>query len=108
MALGGSDVTNSTNRMMKHILSDDVACGFSFRGKRNQKRAFSELNLKTAVISKFLSRFYILQIMYLHACFLWFSGAIKSSNKVTEKEIEDIIKVWLKHAPQRRARKSVE
>lgn len=30
-----------------------------------------------------------------------FIEAVKSTSSQTEKEIEDVIKIWLKHAPQR-------
>lgn len=30
-----------------------------------------------------------------------FIEAVKSTSSHTEKEIEDVMKIWLKHAPQR-------
>ncbi|VEN62800.1 unnamed protein product [Callosobruchus maculatus] len=76
--LGGKDVPSRTNRIMKEVLNDALARDYNFYGKRN-KKAFCQLNLKKAVIE-----------------------AVKLGDpSSTEKDIEDAIKIWLKHAPER-------
>lgn len=80
---GGKDIINSTNRILKTILTDALAKEFSFYGMRQQKRKFAELHLKSAIIR-----------------------AIKRNNENTlDSNVEDIIKVWLKHASQRLQRR---
>ncbi|KAL4716393.1 hypothetical protein ACJJTC_006755 [Scirpophaga incertulas] len=77
-AFAGYTVTGTVNQILKHIMSNSVATKFNYRGKRG-KKPFEALNLKTAIIR-----------------------ATKKMFKLqTDKEIEDNIKVWLKHAPQR-------
>nr|CAI5839671.1 unnamed protein product [Callosobruchus analis] len=76
--LGGKDVPSRTNRIMKEVINDALARDYNFYGKRN-KKAFCQLNLKKAVIE-----------------------AVKLGDpSSTEKDIEDAIKIWLKHAPER-------
>ncbi|XP_067208803.1 uncharacterized protein [Linepithema humile] len=78
-SLGGNHVPSKTNRILKYILTDAVAINFNYYGKRSQKRAFSDLSLKNLIV-----------------------GAVKRSvANTTDKEIEDAIKVWLKHAQDR-------
>ncbi|KAL4713330.1 hypothetical protein ACJJTC_012402 [Scirpophaga incertulas] len=77
-AFAGYTVTGTVNQILKHTMSNSVATKFNYRGKRG-KKPFQALNLKTAIIR-----------------------ATKKMFKLqTDKEIEDNIKVWLKHAPQR-------
>ncbi|RLU23883.1 hypothetical protein DMN91_004091 [Ooceraea biroi] len=76
--LGGRDITSKTNRILKYLLTDKVASNYSFYGKRMNKSPFSSLKCCSVVLQ-----------------------SVKSTSSHTEKEIEDVIKVWLKHAPQR-------
>ncbi|KAF5286257.1 hypothetical protein FQR65_LT12741 [Abscondita terminalis] len=78
-SLGGKDITNTTNNILRHILSNEVACSYSYFGKRSNKKAFANLGIKRAVIDAVKSNF----------------------PPAKEKDIEDVIKVWLKHSPQR-------
>ncbi|XP_067204586.1 uncharacterized protein [Linepithema humile] len=78
-SLGGKNITTLTNRIMKFLYTDNLAKKFSFFGKRDNKEPFSEYLLKTAVIN-----------------------AVKICHSdATDRCVEDILKVWLKHAPQR-------
>ncbi|XP_018575572.1 uncharacterized protein LOC108914280 [Anoplophora glabripennis] len=78
-SLGGKDATNRTNRILKYILSDEVAKNYNFYGKRTEKEAFCHLTLCSIIVQ-----------------------SVKISHSGTsDKDVEDIIKVWLKHAPER-------
>ncbi|KAJ8940889.1 hypothetical protein NQ318_004588 [Aromia moschata] len=58
---------------------DEVAKNYNFYGKRAEKEAFSNLTLCSIIIR-----------------------AVKITHSAaSDKEVEDIIKVWLKHAPER-------
>lgn len=56
--LGGKSTNTLTNKIMKFLYTDNLAKNFSFFGKRNNKKPFSECLLKTAVISKLLLLLY--------------------------------------------------
>ncbi|XP_018576473.1 uncharacterized protein LOC108915009 [Anoplophora glabripennis] len=78
-SLGGKDATNRTNRIFKYILSDEAAKNYNFYGKRTEKEAFCHFTLCSIIVQ-----------------------AVKISHSGTsDKDVEDIIKVWLKHAPER-------
>ncbi|KAF5276794.1 hypothetical protein FQR65_LT16173 [Abscondita terminalis] len=80
-SLGGKNAIGKTNTALKHLISNEFATQYSFFGKRGQKRAFANLHLKEALVR-----------------------AVKSTGQFTEQEIQNAIKTWLKHAPQRFAR----
>ncbi|KAK5648208.1 hypothetical protein RI129_003100 [Pyrocoelia pectoralis] len=77
--VGGANLVSKVNNIIKRCITNKFATQFSFRGKRGGKRAFEDLPLKNVIVC----------------------AAKLSDSTATEKEIEDIIKVWLKHAPQR-------
>ncbi|KAL4705616.1 hypothetical protein ACJJTC_009426 [Scirpophaga incertulas] len=77
--LGGRDTSNKVSRIMKTLLADGLSKEFNFYGKRSQKRPFCQLLLRKCIVE----------------------AVIKNTTGATEKEIEDKIKVWLKHAPER-------
>ncbi|XP_061710095.1 uncharacterized protein LOC133519912 isoform X2 [Cydia pomonella] len=76
-SLGGQGVNNKVSRVMKVAMSDSMASKYNFYGKRSDKKPFAELRLRACVVE-----------------------SLKSAT-TTEKDIEDGIKVWLKHAPER-------
>ncbi|KAF5274637.1 hypothetical protein FQR65_LT16941 [Abscondita terminalis] len=77
--LGGKDVVSRTNNILKRCLTNSISTKFNYYGKRNLKLAFSNLKLNKVIID-----------------------AVKiSSHNAAEYEIENCIKAWLKHAPQR-------
>ncbi|KAK4873145.1 hypothetical protein RN001_015174 [Aquatica leii] len=76
--LGGKDITNKTNRILKYILTDEVAQNYNYFGKRSKKKAFCELQLNDVIIR-----------------------AVKAGTNCNNNEVEGLIKVWLKHAPER-------
>lgn len=78
-SFGGEGVTGRTNRILKEILADTLACGYSFYGKRSGKKAFALLKLRTAIVQ----------------------AVKRSCENATNTAIENAIKVWLKQAPQR-------
>ncbi|XP_071577254.1 uncharacterized protein [Temnothorax nylanderi] len=77
--LGGDTVTTRTNRILKHVLTNELAKGFNFAGQKNRKEGFAKLHLKTVIIR---------------------AVQIKSPSS-TEAAIETAIKTWLKHASDR-------
>ncbi|XP_028131648.2 uncharacterized protein LOC114327287 [Diabrotica virgifera virgifera] len=77
-SLGGDTVVSRTNRILKHLITDSVAKGFNFRG-RNDKAAFNILEFYKIIIYVVKSKITTAQ----------------------EIDIEQAIKNWLKHAPQR-------
>ncbi|KAK4880332.1 hypothetical protein RN001_008478 [Aquatica leii] len=78
-AIGGKDLTTQVNNVLRRLLSNDLASQFSFYGKRSNKKAFSTLKTKDLVIA-----------------------AVKQCSKEAKfKDIENSMKVWLKHAPHR-------
>lgn len=81
--LGGKNVASKTNNILKFILDDSVACGYSFFGMRNNKQPFSECELSKIIID-----------------------IVVQTGKCTQKEVEDVVKAWLKHAPARMKRHS--
>ncbi|KAK4885759.1 hypothetical protein RN001_002030 [Aquatica leii] len=76
--LGGKDITNKTNRILKYILTDEVAQNYNYFGKRSKKKAFCELQLNDMIIR-----------------------AVKAGTNCNNNEVEGLIKLWLKHAPER-------
>ncbi|KAF5303745.1 hypothetical protein FQA39_LY09818 [Lamprigera yunnana] len=48
--LGGQDLTNKTNIILRSLLTNEIAQLYSYRGTRLGKRALSTLNLKTVVV----------------------------------------------------------
>ncbi|XP_032688422.1 uncharacterized protein LOC116852321, partial [Odontomachus brunneus] len=81
---GRGDATSITNNILRRILSDKFASFYSFLGKRNNKKSFAKLKLNDVVITSV-------------------QKALLSS---TQHEIENCVKVWLKHAPQRSSLKA--
>ncbi|XP_025162047.1 uncharacterized protein LOC109503742 isoform X3 [Harpegnathos saltator] len=80
---GHEDVTSITNRILRRLLSDKIASFYSFLGKRN-KKAFAHLKLNSVLMKSVLL-------------------ALPGS---TQHEIENSVKEWLKHAPQRSSLKT--
>ncbi|KAJ8937837.1 hypothetical protein NQ314_011698 [Rhamnusium bicolor] len=81
--LGGNTLTSKTNRIFKHVISDVVTIKFNYYGQRSKKRAFSDLAVKNLIL-----------------------GAVKRGvPNSTDKDIEDVMKVWLKHARERLKKK---
>ncbi|KAJ8963753.1 hypothetical protein NQ314_005404 [Rhamnusium bicolor] len=61
----------------------DVTIKFNYYGQRSKKRAFSDLAVKNLIL-----------------------GAVKRGvPNSTDKDIEDVMKVWLKHARERLKKK---
>ncbi|KAB0802310.1 hypothetical protein PPYR_04496 [Photinus pyralis] len=77
--VGGKDATTTTNRILKRCISNSLATKFSFFGKRQNKRAINDTLFKDLVIR----------------------AVKKSQLTATEQDVENILKAWLKHAPQR-------
>ncbi|KAF5277497.1 hypothetical protein FQR65_LT03834 [Abscondita terminalis] len=76
--IGGKDTTAKTNRILKMLIRDALAQEYSFFGKRN-KKPFYLMGMKHLVVR-----------------------SVKATSKdASDKQIEDCIKAWLKHAPQR-------
>uniref|UniRef100_A0A1Y1LWW9 DUF4806 domain-containing protein n=1 Tax=Photinus pyralis TaxID=7054 RepID=A0A1Y1LWW9_PHOPY len=79
--LGGNGVVSITNKILKTLMEDSLASEFNFFGK-NKKKAFGNLKLKEIVVN-----------------------AVQTQSKnSTIAEIENCMKNWLKHGPQRAAR----
>ncbi|KAK9687277.1 hypothetical protein QE152_g36558 [Popillia japonica] len=78
--LGGrNDITSKTNVILRNIMTDFLAAQYSFHGSRNAKNSFVELNLHTVILR-----------------------AVQTNlPNSTQHEIDNNIKSWLKHAPQR-------
>lgn len=76
---GRGDTTSITNNILRRLLSNQIASSYSFYGKRNNKRSFALLKLNNVVTL----------------------SVIKALPGSTEHQVQDCIKVWLKHAPQR-------
>ncbi|KAK4885230.1 hypothetical protein RN001_001501 [Aquatica leii] len=77
--IGGCNLVTKVNNILKRSMSNSVAAQISFRGKTLGKQAFHDLKLKEVVVCT----------------------AKLAHPSATEKEIEDCMKIWLKHAPQR-------
>ncbi|CAH0546626.1 unnamed protein product [Brassicogethes aeneus] len=73
------DVVSQTNNCLRRVLSNKLACSYSFFGKRGEKKPFSSLKFKKCLVAAIL----------------------KNIPHSKEKEVEDSIKNWLKHSPQR-------
>ncbi|KAK4877662.1 hypothetical protein RN001_010168 [Aquatica leii] len=81
-SLGGNTIASRTNRILRQLLEDRLASTYNFFGSRN-KEAFNKLQLTRLII-----------------------GSLKFTiPQITEKEVEDAIKTWLKHAPERMKKK---
>ncbi|XP_036138293.1 uncharacterized protein LOC118647037 isoform X1 [Monomorium pharaonis] len=76
--LGGDSISTKTNRILKLVLSNELAATFNFTGT-NVKEAFQKLHLKNVIVH----------------------GVQKTLPLSTEKDVESAIKIWLKHAPDR-------
>ncbi|XP_067204536.1 uncharacterized protein [Linepithema humile] len=77
--LGEHDLTTKINTILRKIFSNEVAIKYSFLGTRNGKKSFSALRLH---------RLMIRAVQF-------------SSPNTPESNINDNIKIWLKHSPQR-------
>ncbi|KAK4882605.1 hypothetical protein RN001_005924 [Aquatica leii] len=75
--ISGSDAKNKTNIILRKLISNAVALKFSFLISRQEKKAFSKLTLHLVLINTLLT------------------------DDFKEKDINDCIKIWLKHAPKR-------
>ncbi|KAK4878757.1 hypothetical protein RN001_011263 [Aquatica leii] len=78
-SLGGRDVNNRVNVILRYVFDDRLASTYNFCGKRSNKTAIKDLHLRKAVIDSIK----------------------RVSTQTTEKEIDSTIKNWLKHAPER-------
>lgn len=105
--MSGKNITTLTNKIMKFLYTDNLAKKFSFFGKRDNKKPFSECLLKTAVIKNLLllllynsliSKF--IKLIFINFCNI-IEDAVKSCHlDATDRSVEDVLKIWLKHAPQ--------
>ncbi|XP_052748496.1 uncharacterized protein LOC116413809 [Galleria mellonella] len=77
-SVGGRHLANRVSRVLKILMLDTMASKYNYFGK-GSKRAFSTLLLGKCVIEAIAS----------------------STPDVTVKQVEDQIKIWLKHAPER-------
>ncbi|KAL1474567.1 hypothetical protein MTO96_037870 [Rhipicephalus appendiculatus] len=82
MQLGGKDANCATKRILGYCLSDKLAAQFSWLGRKG-KHSFSALNIAKAV-----------------AC------AASKAPKGSAADIEEAVKSWLRHAPERLLSKS--
>lgn len=48
-SIGGKDAPSMTNNLLRRCLTDGLAENFSFLGTRLNKKAFQDLQLKTAI-----------------------------------------------------------
>ncbi|XP_050512098.1 uncharacterized protein LOC126888132 isoform X2 [Diabrotica virgifera virgifera] len=80
--LGGKDVKQKTNKILKELLTDELASCYSYFGKRD-KQPLVKTKLKD----------------------LLFKSIQIKNNNITCQEIETHVKEWLKQAPQRKKRK---
>ncbi|KAK4885966.1 hypothetical protein RN001_002237 [Aquatica leii] len=78
-SLGGRDVNNRVNVILRYVFDDRLASTYNFCGKRSNKTAIKDLHLRKAIIDSIK----------------------RVSTQTTEKEIDSTIKNWLKHAPER-------
>ncbi|KAK4877336.1 hypothetical protein RN001_009842 [Aquatica leii] len=77
-SLGGNALVSKVNNIMRHLLSDNLACKFNFYGKGDK------LPINDTKIVEIIT-----------------DALLMSGNSATKKGIEDCIKVWLRGAPQR-------
>ncbi|CAH1159989.1 unnamed protein product [Phaedon cochleariae] len=83
-SLGGKNIKLRIHKVLRELLTDDLASNFSYYGKRS-KEPFYELNINKALLR-----------------------AVKSEES-TISDVEDTIKLWIKHAPDRmRARNKTQ
>ncbi|XP_031328595.1 uncharacterized protein LOC116176353 isoform X2 [Photinus pyralis] len=76
---GGKNINDTTSNILKRVINDSVACSYNYLGTRSNKKPFSQLSLKKVVVD-----------------------AVKAKQpQAVECDIEQVIKGWLKHAPQR-------
>lgn len=80
-SMGGNNITTRTNRILRNLLTDNIASSYSFFGRKKQD--FHSLRLTNLIISSV-------------------KLGIPQS---TDQEVEDVIKSWLKHAPERYRKK---
>ncbi|XP_049512095.1 uncharacterized protein LOC125947481 [Dermacentor silvarum] len=77
MQLGGKDANWATKRILGYCLTDELAAQFSWLGRKG-KHSFSALNIAKAV-----------------------ADAARKAPKGTAADVEEAIKSWLRHAPER-------
>ncbi|KAL1509930.1 hypothetical protein ABEB36_004594 [Hypothenemus hampei] len=77
-SIGGKDSKAKTIRILKTVITDELAQNFNFFGKRGSKKAFITLKLCAVILD-----------------------SVKQTSQITTAEIESFIKTWLKHAPGR-------
>ncbi|KAL0116379.1 hypothetical protein PUN28_009773 [Cardiocondyla obscurior] len=70
-SVGDNTISSRINRMLRVVITDVLASQYNFLGSKQQKFAFSKLQLCKCII------------------------------KCSEKQVEDAIKIWLNHASQR-------
>ncbi|CAN7974708.1 unnamed protein product, partial [Ixodes persulcatus] len=74
---GGSGVASCTRRVMRSLFTDQLACKFSWQGRKG-KFSFCKLHLAKFVVS-----------------------AVRSCNQCQDFTVESVMKDWLRHAPAR-------
>ncbi|KAF2892805.1 hypothetical protein ILUMI_13367, partial [Ignelater luminosus] len=75
-SIGGKDVGSRVNNVLRHLFTNSLATDYSFYGQRNEKKALNVLRLKNVIVD---------------AVKIGLPGS-------TEIDIENAIKIWLKHA----------
>lgn len=83
-SLGGNGTTAHVNRVMRLLMTNRLAKSYNFAGQRNDKVAFCNTLVKSVIIR-----------------------AIQIKTPLTSQvEVENAIKIWLKHAKQREQKKN--
>ncbi|XP_047986901.1 uncharacterized protein LOC125238336 [Leguminivora glycinivorella] len=77
--IGGRDIASKVSRLMKFCFTDQLAQQYNFYGKRSNKKPFCQLRLRDCIVE----------------------GVVTTTSGSTAKDVEDSIKIWLKHAPER-------
>lgn len=104
--LGGTGTTLQVNRILRFLLTNELATKYNFAGQRTNKQAFGTTRVKSVIVSKWRLKDYT-SFNFSYGYSVLSTGAVQIKSPATTQEVENAIKTWLKHARQRMEKKLV-
>ncbi|XP_035715612.1 uncharacterized protein LOC118438891 isoform X1 [Folsomia candida] len=99
---GGKSVSSCTRKVLSCLCTDKLACNYNWIGSRGGKVGFKETWMKSIILGKSFTNSpgFTWSIIFLSIDSVRLYHARKSK-QVTDDEVEEVMKEWLKTAPKR-------
>ncbi|OXA43323.1 hypothetical protein Fcan01_22023 [Folsomia candida] len=99
---GGKSVSSCTRKVLSCLCTDELACTYKWIGSRGGKVGFKETWMKSIILGKSFTNSpgFTWSIIFLSIDSVRLYHARKSK-QVTDDEVEEVMKEWLKTAPKR-------